>query len=129
MDIEYIWLGRDNEIDLQMNADDSPMDLSGLTKMELVFDDGTIIDSDISPTAFDWSVGSGTVKLVLGRESIDSGYYMMTVIIYDATYTNGLIWGRVPVIIDYSRIAENEKTSIDDAVGIEESTTISIVTP
>ena len=102
---EIIYLGRDNAIELILKAGDSKtaQDLSGVTHMEAVFSGTTF--SSVTSGYFDWqdrTVGSGTttgwVKLTFGQATtLSPGAYKAELIVYDATWDDGLLWGTVPI--------------------------------
>ena len=100
MDTEVVYLDRDNMIDLQLNADGSAVDLSGVTKWLLTFDGSMSVNSVSSPSVFDETYAvSGIISLKLGGQNLSTGLHDMRVVVYDAVYTSGLVWGVVPVLI------------------------------
>jgi len=102
MAAEYVYLGRNNTVILQLKTGGLAQDLSAVTRMTLDFD-GTIVDSDVSGGAFDWSLGDGKVELALKDESITPGTYggddSVDLIVYDPSNTAGIVWGKVPMIV------------------------------
>lgn len=99
MTTEWVYLGKSNTIDLLLKADGSAVDLSSVTRMTLDFD-GTVIDSDTSPSAFDWDTGTtGKVVLALGAESISAGTYRALLTVYDDTNVNGIAWDRIKIVV------------------------------
>lgn len=103
-DTEIVYLERNGSIDLVLKAEDDDgvpqaQPLSGVTRMTLQFDDGTLIDdsSDANPP-IKWA-GSGfdvgEVRLELGAESLPLGYQEARLDIFDAVYTDGLPWAIV----------------------------------
>ena len=96
MTTEIVYLGHDNTIDLLLKADGSAVDLSSVTRMTVDFD-GTIIDSQTAPAAFDWSTGTiGKLVLALGAQPIAAGTYQVALTVYDPTHPNGIVWGYFP---------------------------------
>ena len=102
---EIVYLNRDNTIDVILKADGSAVDLSSVTKMEIIVDDTTTISSVSSPDAFDWSDhGADTdeddrqLVLALGNESIEAGSYDAVLIVYDVDNPNGIPWGWMKLI-------------------------------
>jgi hypothetical protein len=93
---EIVYLGRDNTIDLQLLVDGQPADLLNTTRMTLEIGD-TLVDSDLSPSAFDWQQGNGKLVLKLGGENLTPGTYMATLTVYNETAPNGIVWGSFPV--------------------------------
>lgn len=98
MGVEIVYLGADNIIDLVLLEDSIAVDLSGVTKMILNFE-GTAINSDTSPDAFDWSEGDGKLALALGAENIATALYDAKLTVYDAENTNGIVWGTFKVVV------------------------------
>jgi hypothetical protein len=94
---ETVYLARDNTIDLLLKADGVITDLTPVTRIDLI-DTGCAweVSSTTSPNAFDWSGGvSGVLILALGDEVIPAGSYRARVILYDATNTDGIVWGEI----------------------------------
>ena len=92
---EHIYNGRDNTIDLLLKADGSAVDLSSITRMVL-YDvaGGWTVDSDESSGSFDWTTGTtGKVIIDAGGAGITAGDYWVKLRVYDATNTNGIVWG------------------------------------
>lgn len=89
---EMVYLGSDNSIDLLFMFDGNVADISDTERITIEFGD-TVVDSDTSPDAFDWSDGeNGILYLTLGDESIPTGSYDAFVAIYDSDNVNGLAW-------------------------------------
>ena len=90
---EEQYIDRDNIIDLLLKADDVAQDLSSLTKIDLVVGDTTISDSTAGSFPVKWSTGTtGKIQLQLGDQGLTAGIFTAKIIIYDATYPNGLVW-------------------------------------
>lgn len=99
---ETVYLGRDNTIDLLLKADGVITDLTPITKVDIV-DIGCSwsINSDDSTDAFDWSSGAdGVLRLSLGAETVPAGSYRARVIIYDASNTEGIVWGEIKLTFE-----------------------------
>ena len=90
---ETIYLGKNNAIDLQLQADGAAVDLSSVTRM-ILRDVGCLweVDSTTSAGAFDWSAGGGALSLRLGDETIPPGTYNCWLIVIDPTNTDGIVW-------------------------------------
>ncbi len=99
--IEYVYTGRDNTVDLLLKADGVAVDLSTVTRMLVADVDGAFsVDSSTSPGAFDWNPGStGKLVITLGDESIPVGKYKCQLIVYDPTNPDGVVWGKVILIV------------------------------
>lgn len=99
---EFVYSDRDNTIDFILKADKVAQDLSGVTKMELVDDAGSLdtISSVTSSSAFDWSSSTtGKLLLKLGNLDIATGSYIFRLVVYDASNTNGIMWDKFSVTI------------------------------
>ena len=88
---EEIFLGHDNAIDLILLADGELADLTNIQRMTLEFKN-IVVDSDTSPTAFDWSEGDGKVFLMMGEEAIPLGSYNAVLTAYDNVNDDGVVW-------------------------------------
>lgn len=104
---EYVYVGRDNTIDLLLKADGVAIELhEAVTRMDLKFSDrifGTqYVTSADYPTAFDWVTrgADGIVILKLGGLELAAGRdSKVELIVYDNVNTNGIVWGEVPIKI------------------------------
>jgi len=95
MHIEYVYIGRDNVIDLQLQDDSSGSmtntDLSTATKVGVALDATTEYDSDANPDQVSFS-SSGVVSLELGTLIDADGRYIAEIIVYDSDHPNGIAW-------------------------------------
>jgi len=89
---ETIFLGHENTIDLLFITDGEIVDITNTTRVTVAFG-GTVIDSDTSSSAFNWTEGDGKMYLSFGHESIEVGSYHALVTIYDDVNDDGIIWG------------------------------------
>jgi len=101
MDTEVAYLGHGNTIDLVLKASSSAVSLATVTNITATFDD-VLIDGNSSATtgAITWSGGTfvtGEVRLDLGAQTIEPGRYDVPIIVYDGTYTTGLVWDIIPI--------------------------------
>lgn len=108
---EVIYLNRDNTIELGLMVDGAPTNASVVTRAVVTLTDddaGTvIIDSDTDPTEFNLGTTSRKfadlntpiLELIFGAHTIPArDDYTMTIVLYDATNTNGILWGEpIPV--------------------------------
>jgi len=106
--LEIVYKDRDNTIDFRLKANTvldpelKIVDLTGVTRMVLSRDDGFFVDSDVSSAIFDWSslATSGIVSIQLGHLNLKNGIDYWRLIVYDATNTKGLVWGKKDFKID-----------------------------
>jgi len=100
MSREIVYLGRDNTIDWQLQADSVAVDLASVTRMVLQIGDVTI-DSDTDGMGegnpFYWTGGVPTegvanLFLTLGGAELASGIQDAKLIVYDPDHAAGLVW-------------------------------------
>ena len=110
-DLEYVYLGRDNTIDLLLKADGTATDLASVTKITASFNNVLISSTDNEAGLITWDVDgydTGEIRIAVGGETIPGGKYnKVPIIVYDATNTTGVHWGYIPVEV----IAEDEATA------------------
>jgi hypothetical protein len=96
MAAEIVFIGNDNIFDRILKADGVAQDLSNVTKIDLVINDNlTITNSTGTDFPIKWlSLGTtGLVQFQIGMESgLINGYYDAQIVVYDATYDDGLVW-------------------------------------
>ena len=100
-----VYLGRDNAIYPVLYKDGSPYTgLASITKMTLHFGD-TVISSDDYSDNFDWTTeaNTGEVAMKLGvpceTEGVSADSYQAELYVFDASNTNGVFWGYIPVVV------------------------------
>lgn len=111
MDLEIVFLGHDNSIDLILKADGTTQNLSSVTRMTLSFGDQLIESTNEETDPIRWAkVGyaTGEVRLFLGGEVIDPKTYHAPLIVYDLTNEDGIVWGTVPISVETEVEAEAE---------------------
>jgi hypothetical protein len=99
---EIVYKGRDNTNDFILKADGVAVDLTGVTKMDLVFPDvPEPVRSDLTPGVFDWSPGGGKLNISLGHLGfLTSGrFYTARLNVYDADHPSGIYWGDIRFIV------------------------------
>jgi hypothetical protein len=91
---ETIYLDHDNVNSLELLANGSAQDISASTRMTLKIGD-KLLDSNKITNVFDWSSygANGQLDLTLGHQDLRVGQQRAQLIIYDSTYTQGLVWG------------------------------------
>ena len=98
--METIYLSHDNTIELLLKSNGTPQDLSSVNRVQLEFPSVTL-DSNTHPEYFNWNTGT-TGKLVIsaGSASLSSGAYEAKLIVYDPSHTNGVVWGKLEIVIE-----------------------------
>jgi len=109
MATEYLYLGRENTIDLILKADGVAVDLSAVTQIKAVFN--TVVISSTNPAAglIKWAQGgydTGEIRLDCAGdtnlETQGAGIWDVPIITYDPSNTDGIQWGfvRIEVVTD-----------------------------
>lgn len=113
--MESVFLGRQNTIDLAIVVDriprSAPYPLTGFNKVSLrLVDEANVVttyDSISFPTFFDTSVtrnvGGYTVRILrlsLGGSALPLGEYEMAVSVFDSTFVQGIVVGKVRVLVE-----------------------------
>jgi hypothetical protein len=99
---EIVYKGRDNTNDFILKASGAAVDLSGVTKMELIFPGVTEpVSSDSAPGVFDWSQGGGKLMVSMGHISaiVIGQSYKARLVVYDADTPAGIFWGTITVVV------------------------------
>ncbi len=105
---EMIYLGRNNIIDWQLQADGAAVDLASVTRMTAEISDGTTsatIDSDTDGNgegnSFYWTSGTPepteanlylSLGLALESSGLTAGFYRLRLTVYDPDHPDGLVW-------------------------------------
>lgn len=100
MNPEIVYLGHDNTIDLILKADGTAQDTSAFTKITATFGDTLISSTDHAAGLILWNnsgYATGEIRIDIGTESVAAKIYHVPIIVYDATYTTGLVWGYVDI--------------------------------
>ena len=103
MDTENVYLGRDNTINLILKADGSAVDLTAVTKISITFGTTVIESSNGVTDPILWvqtGYNTGEIRLKLGAQAIPAGTYQAALIVYEATYPNGIHWGTVRTVVE-----------------------------
>jgi len=111
MDLEIVFLGHDNSIDLILKADGTVQNLSSVTKMTLSFGDLLIESTNEDTDSIRWAkdgYATGEVRLFLGGEAIDPEMYHAPLVVYDETNDDGIVWGTIPISVEADVEAEAE---------------------
>lgn len=94
---EVVWLGRDNAIALSLLSDNAAILHTTLTRCQVIVGT-TTIDSDTSPELFDLTL-SDRLLLKFGGSDLEVGRHAVTLIVFDAEHTNGLIWDEFVIVV------------------------------
>lgn len=105
MATEFVYIGRDNAIDLLLSADGVATDLvaGNVNRMDLRLCQGRTevqtISSTTAPAAFDWTTAgaTGRVILALGDLFTEAARYTAHLVVYDPDNANGIEWGTFPL--------------------------------
>jgi hypothetical protein len=106
---EMIYLGKDNTIDWQLQADGAAVDLASVTRMTVELSDGTTtttldsaeLDGNGEGNAFYWiggEVESTEANLFLGlgdaaeNEGLATGFHRLRLTVYDPDHADGVVW-------------------------------------
>jgi len=97
---EYVWLGHDNTVNLILKEDGSAVDTSGLTKITVTLDEITFKSTNQASDLIRWNQGgydTGEIRLALGDQNLSVGRHKATIVVYDATNTDGIVWGSLTI--------------------------------
>lgn len=95
MDFEYIYLSRDNTVDLKLKADGVAVNLSAVTKITVTFGTLKIESTSSTDGPIRWSgvdFETGEIRLHLGGQPIKKGRYQVAIVVYDQTNQEGVHW-------------------------------------
>lgn len=94
--VEYVYLGTDERIDVGLLRNGEAEDLSGVTKVSLYLSSAVVLHSDVEEEGtFDWDTGEqGKIIMKLGlSETIPVGVYPQVKLrLYSAAKPNGEMW-------------------------------------
>jgi len=98
--MEKVYLGHSNTNNLILKQNNSAVDLTGVNKITLTFND-KVLESANSTDSITWNVGgyeTGEVRLHLGLlATLSTGLYEAPLIVYESTDANGLVWGNLSI--------------------------------
>ena len=96
MIVETVYTGRDNTIDLLLKDENGAVDLSSVTRIDIVLLETGDAISDSDPVNFPikWSgTGvTGKVLLQLGDQGIVTGMYTARLVVFDPANPDGIVW-------------------------------------
>ena len=94
---EYVYLGHDNQIRLILKQNSVASDLASVTKIHLVIGTVTVSSVNGASDPIRWAqagYATGEVRMDLGGQSLRAGTYRhCPVVVFDATNTDGIVWG------------------------------------
>lgn len=99
---EIVYLGHDNTIDLQLTASSAAQSLNAVTKITATFGSVLVSNSSRSAGTITWQRSgwsTGEIRMDLGGQSIPAGEYNVPIVVYTPSYTNGVVWGKVPIVV------------------------------
>ena len=92
---EVVYNGRDNSVWVGLRVNKVLIDLSDVTKMQLLIK-GQVYDSDSlgsgESSVFDWTYGDGILILRLGNLGIANGFYNAELVVFSEDNPNGVLW-------------------------------------
>ena len=100
MSREVVYLGHSNSIDCILKANNTAVDLSGVTQMTVNFGTAVITSTNNATHHILWNQAgydTGEVRLYLGSTTIPAGDYDVPLIVYNATATAGIVWGKLGI--------------------------------
>lgn len=92
----------DNRSSLRLTDCGPVVDLTSVTKVEILTLSGVVIDSDAYPTCFQWvDTPEGTIFFFLGKEDIglSTGAYNSKLTLYDDLNSFGLWFGDIRLMV------------------------------
>lgn len=93
---ETVYLGRDNRVDLLLNADGIAQDLTNVTKITAAFGDELVESDNGGSDPIRWDQvdqDTGIIWCSFGAQSIDPDHYHVPLVLYDGDNPNGVQWG------------------------------------
>ena len=95
-----VYLNRNDPKDIQIKDPLGPLNLSAITRVDLIKEGcGRIISSSVPEESgmFDWTAGNGLLRLELGALDIEPGTYTFTLMLYSATWPLGIPWNKLTI--------------------------------
>lgn len=106
---EVFYAGRDNTIDVQLQADHSAIAMDDVTKVQLVMSDTLTISSDTDASVFDWdehkvATEAADRKMIIALnektgDPVSAGKYVAHLVVYDPTNTDGIRWDDIRILV------------------------------
>ncbi len=99
---ETVYKSRDNAIWLGLRVNRELIDVSDLTRVQLI-DGDTTYDSDSlgygAEAPFDWESQEGVLILRLGGLGLSIGKHLVTLVIFDEDNENGVVWDDMKLLV------------------------------
>lgn len=95
--VDKVYIGLANSIDKELTEDGVAITHSAITRVVVKLNDDadTEVDSDTQPALFDWDTNAWlTMRLGLASPALPEGAYNATLIVYDASNPEGILWDR-----------------------------------
>ena len=102
---ETVYLGRDNSIDLILQANGAVADLSPVTRIDLKIKTTTISSTDPAAGPVKWcqpGYATGEIRLFLGNVAGLTAAKTSVpcyIVVYDPLNPDGIVWGQIPLLI------------------------------
>lgn len=94
---EIVYIARDNSIALSLSSDNNVIAHNTLTRVQAMVGN-TLLDSATSPALFDLTQ-TDRLSLKFGQSGLTAGRYPVTLVVFDAAHTNGLVWGDFVIVV------------------------------
>ena len=97
-----IYKDRDNIASIELMSDGVAQNITGFTRAMITLGCLTV-DSAVHSGVFDWTTSGATGQLyiVAGHvPRLQVGEFISTLTVFDATYPNGLVWGKMAVLVE-----------------------------
>lgn len=89
----------DNQAEIKLTLDGAPLNLNNVSNLEIILDNGTIVDSITYPDYIELGGPTGRVTLRLGQIAVfKEGSFMTSIKTYNGT-EHGSYWGKLRIII------------------------------
>lgn len=100
LNIQTVFLGHNNTIDLLVKNNGTVIATSSFTQMTLTFN-GVTLTSSNTTASITWNgsgYSTGEVRLHLGGQStLSTGFYEVPLVTYSASDTIGTVYGNIPI--------------------------------
>lgn len=94
---ENVYNNRDNTVELALYVNQSLLTHNTITRA-IIQVGSTQIDSATQPTWFDFT-HADRIIFKLGSAGLSAGGQVGRIVIYDDTYTGGVVWGEIKLLV------------------------------